>query len=128
MSQAMRPFIFALACLIFGLAFAVPTSETVRAEIDSLLSKLQSSGCEFNRNGSWYSGAEAKDHLLRKLEFIERKSTVQSTEQFIELAAAKSSSSGKPYQVKCGAEAAVDSQLWLSKQLAVLRAGLKSKP
>lgn len=128
MSQSMRPFIFALACLIYGLANAAPTSEPVRAEIDSLLSKLQSSGCEFNRNGSWYSGAEAKDHLLRKLEFIERKSTVQSTEQFIELAAAKSSSSGKPYQVKCGAEAAVDSQLWLSKQLAVLRAGLTSKP
>lgn len=124
----MRPFIFALACLIYGLANAAPTSEPVLAEIDSLLSKLQSSGCDFNRNGSWYSGAEAKVHLLRKLEFIERKSTVQSTEQFIELAAAKSSSSGKPYQVKCGAEAAVDSQLWLSKQLAVLRAGLRSKP
>lgn len=128
MSQSMRPFIFALACLIYGLANAAPTSEPVLAEIDSLLSKLQSSGCDFNRNGSWYSGAEAKVHLLRKLEFIERKSTVQSTEQFIELAAAKSSSSGKPYQVKCGAEAAVDSQLWLSKQLAVLRAGLRSKP
>ena len=125
----MRPFISTLACLVCSSAFAAPTSTPVRAEIDSLLYKLQSSGCEFNRTGSWYSGAEARDHLLRKLEYIEGRRTVQSTEQFIELAAAKSSSSGKAYQVKCGTEATVESQYWLSRQLAILRAlGPKTKP
>ena len=118
----MRLLASVLASLACSLAVAAPTAAPVRAEIDLLLSKLQASGCEFNRNGSWYSGAEAKDHLLRKLEYIEGKSTVQSAEQFIELAAAKSSSSGKPYQVKCGGEAPVESQMWLTKQLGVIRA------
>lgn len=106
-------------------ASAVPTAAPVRAEIDALLGKLQSSGCQFNRNGSWYSGAEAKSHLLRKLEYFEDKGTVKNTEQFIELAASKSSSSGKAYQVKCGSEGAVDSKQWLTNELAALR---KAKP
>lgn len=126
---AMRPLVCVLAGVVCGLASAAPTAAPVRTEIDRLLSALQASGCSFNRNGSWYSGADAKDHLLRKLEYIEGRSTVQSTEQFIDLAAAKSSTSGQPYQVRCGAESPVDSQVWLARQLAVLRAGGgKGKP
>ena len=100
----------------------------MRAEIDAVLAKLQSSGCQFDRNGSWYSSSEAKNHILRKLDYLEGKTTIQSTEQFIELAASKSSSSGKPYHVKCGTEAAVESQQWLSKQLVGMRASAKGKP
>jgi hypothetical protein len=114
--------------VICGLAAAAPTAVPIRNEIDLLLSNLQASGCEFHRNGSWYDAAEAKDHLLRKLEHIEGKRTIQSTEQFIQLAATKSSSSGKPYQVKCGAESPIESQVWLTKQLGVIRsAGGKGK-
>jgi hypothetical protein len=91
-----------LAASISTAAGAAPAAAPVRAEIDALLGKLQASGCQFNRNGSWYSGTEARSHLLRKLEYFEDKGNVQNTEQFIELAASKSSSSGKPYQVKCG--------------------------
>ena len=116
-----------IAAAIFAAAFctaatAAPTAAPVRAEVDALLGKLQHSGCQFNRNGSWYSGAEAKSHLLRKLEYFEDKGTVKNTEQFIELAASKSSSSGKPYQVKCGNAAAVSSQQWLTTELNAIRA------
>lgn len=114
-----------VASIIVTKANAAPTAAPVRAEIDALLGKLQTSGCQFNRNGSWYSGAEAKSHLLRKLEYFEDKGNVKTTEQFIELAASKSSSSGKTYQVKCGNEAAADSKQWLNKELATLR---KAKP
>ena len=108
---------------------ASPTAAPVRSEIDAVLAKLQGSGCQFNRNGTWYTGAEAKDHLLRKLEYIEGKTTVQNTEQFIALAASKSSTSGKPYQVKCASEPPVESQLWLTKQLSGIRASsARSKP
>jgi len=117
-----------LLSLLASLTVASPTSAPVRAEIDALLARLQCSGCQFDRNGSWYSAAEAKDHVLRKLEYIEGSSTVRSTEQFIELAASRSSFSGKPYHVKCGTEAAVESQQWLSEQLVVIRAGPKGKP
>ena len=115
--------------LLTIVAVASPTSPPVRAEIEALLARFESSGCQFHRNGSWHSPSEARSHLLRKLEYIEDRGTVQSTEQFIEIAAAKSSWSGKPYGVKCGAEAAVDSQQWLNRQLTVLRAsGAKSRP
>lgn len=93
----------------------------VRTEIDALLTNLQSSGCEFNRNGSWHSGSDAKNHLIRKLEYIEKRNTLRSTEEFIELAASKSSFSGKPYQVRCPGEPPMESQQWLLKQLSILR-------
>ena len=120
-----------VALLLGLLASTVAASQTsapVRAEIDAVLAKLQSSGCQFDRNGSWHSSSEAKDHIQRKLDYLEGKTTIQSTEQFIELAASKSSFSGKPYHVKCGTEAAVESQQWLSKQLGVMRASAKAKP
>lgn len=118
----MKRFLFAVALVLScGWAAAAPTAAPVRAEIDALLNKLQVSGCQFNRNGSWYSGAEAKYHLLRKLDYFEGKGTVQTTEQFIALAASQSSSSGKPYQVKCGNEPAVASAQWLGRELTALR-------
>ena len=77
---------------------------------------------QFNRNGTWYSAAAARDHLLRKLEYLEDKTTIQSTEQFVELAATKSSISGKPYLVRCGSAAPVESRAWLIGQLGIIRA------
>ena len=122
-TRLMRRLNVAAAALLISLAaLAAPTSAPVRSEIDALLGRLQSSGCTFNRNGTWYNSDEAKDHLLRKLEYIERRGTVASTEQFIELAATKSSSSGQSYQVKCGAVAAVPSAQWLGQQLKQIRA------
>jgi hypothetical protein len=57
----MKPiFVTTVASLWSAFAAASPTSEPVRAEIDALLAKLQASGCEFNRNGSWSNGSEAR--------------------------------------------------------------------
>ncbi len=105
-----------------AMAQAAPLPAPARAEVDALLARLQTSGCQFNRNGSWYSGAEAKDHLLRKLDYLERKDMVKNAEQFIELGAATSSASGKPYMVKCGAAAPVESKAWLTAELKAIRA------
>jgi hypothetical protein len=99
----------------------------VRSEIDALLSTMQASRCEFSRNGSWYAAPDAKAHLLKKLDYLEGKNAVQTTEQFIELAAASSSSSGQPYLVKCGTAAPVQSQQWMLMQLKVLRAPAPAK-
>jgi hypothetical protein len=110
--------VLALGCCVSA---AAPTPAPVRAEIDALLARLQASGCQFNRNGVWHGGAEASDHLLRKLEYIEAKGTIKSAEQFIDMAASKSSSSGKPYQVRCGGQAPVESKQWLTEQLKFIR-------
>jgi hypothetical protein len=119
MKQVLIATVASLCCAV---AAAARTSAPVRAEIDALLAKLQASGCQFNRNGSWYNASEAKDHLLRKLEYLEGKGNISSTEQFIEFAASKSSSSGKAYSVGCGGQSPVASRVWLTQQLPAIRA------
>lgn len=109
------------ALFVAAAVHAEPLAPAVRAEIDTLLAKLSSSGCQFNRNGSWHSAAEAKAHLLGKLGQLERKDLVRSAEQFIERGASGSSVSGKAYLVKCGNAEAVPSQQWLTTELKALR-------
>ena len=104
-----------------GLAVAAPTAAPVRSEIDALLARLERSGCQFERNGAWHDGAAAKEHLLRKLGAIERRGSLASTEEFIELAASKSSTSGKSYRVQCASDAPVESRAWMRRELAALR-------
>lgn len=123
-----RLFLSLAFALAGSAALAGATPPPVRAEIDALLARLQAPGCEFNRNGSWYGGAEARSHLLRKLEAIEGRGTVQNTEQFIQLAASGSSISGKPYLVRCGAAAPVESRQWLTEQLALVRGPAPRRP
>lgn len=112
----------ACAALVFASPSRAELAPPVRAEIDALLARLETSGCEFNRNGSWYKAGDAKAHLLRKLDYFERQGSLQSTEQFIELGASASSSSGRPYLVRCGDAAAVPSRSWLVATLHQLRA------
>jgi ethanolamine utilization microcompartment shell protein EutL len=108
--------------LVAGAVFPGATPAPVRAEIDALLARLEASGCRFGRNREWYAGADARAHLLRKLEYVERVGTIRSAEQFIDVAATKSSVSGAPYQVRCGSAAAVNSASWLRAQLDAIRA------
>jgi hypothetical protein len=104
-------------------AFAGPTPAPVRAEIDALLGRITASNCQFERNGSWHKAPDARAHLLRKLDYIEKRSeTIARTEQFIEIAATKSSFSGRPYRVKCANSEPVESRVWLTRELNALRA------
>jgi len=122
MRLSISTFLLAVQSLLFiSLASAAPLAPPIRAEIDALLSILEKSACEFNRNGSWYSASEAKAHLLSKLEYLERKNAVASAEQFIERGATSSSFSGKPYLVKCANANPVASSEWLSTQLKAIR-------
>ncbi|HYP68896.1 MAG TPA: DUF5329 domain-containing protein [Thiobacillaceae bacterium] len=109
-----------LSCL-FAPAVTAATPSPARGEIDALLARLQFSTCEFNRNGSWHNAAEAKAHLLVKLNYLEARTTIQSTEQFIEMAASRSSMSGQPYLVKCPNAVPVESGPWLLRQLQAIR-------
>jgi len=107
-------------------AFAVDLPATSRAEIDALLNRLGASGCQFNRNGSWYSSAESKAHLAKKLNYLVEKKKLDGTEQFIKLAASSSIMSGTPYQVRCGDSQPVASQTWLTTELQTIRANAAS--
>lgn len=111
----------ALLALAAGGASAAPPPAAAQAEIEALLKALQTSGCQFNRNGSWHAAAEAQAHLARKLEYLEGKGLVKSAEDFIDRGASGSSSSGKPYLVRCGDAPAVESKVWLKARLVDLR-------
>ena len=127
-SAAMRVLLgLVLGGILAVAATAAPLSPGAKAEIDGLMSGLEGSGCEFNRNGKWYSGAEAKAHLLRKLQYLEDHGAVQSTEQFIELAATGSSMSGSPYLVKCDGRAPVPSATWLRLELQSVRKSVPAR-
>jgi Family of unknown function (DUF5329) len=91
------------------------------AEIDSLLSKLQSSGCRFGRNGAWYNGSQARAHLLRKWQHLEQRIQLENAEAFIEAVATRSTSSGTLYQVSCGDRAPIPSHRWMKGQLDAIR-------
>ena len=114
-------FVALLVLLAAPALIALPVPASQRVEIDALMVALQTSACEFQRNNLWHNAADAKSHLLRKLGYLEGKNVVQSTEQFIELAASKSSVSGRAYQVKCAGAAPVDSNIWLNTQLKIIR-------
>lgn len=115
--------ISALLAAFFALgAVAGPLPPQARGEINALLRSLESSGCEFHRNGEWHPGAKATSHLATKLKYLEDHGLVASAEQFIERAASSSSTSGKPYLVRCGGGAAVTSAAWLTEQLKAVRA------
>lgn len=113
--------LFTLVTCVFASNLCAQTNTEVSTEIQLLLGQLERSGCQFNRNGNWYDSADAKTHLQRKLDYLNRKGALKNTEQFIELAASKSSSSGKAYLVKCANEPPSKSQDWLSKTLNQLR-------
>ena len=122
MKRIAIPLLLALGLGAARTAPAAPTAPAVRTEILSLLQRLQDSGCEFNRNGSWYSGAEARAHLLKKLDYLEsHDASLKRSEDFIQQAASTSSMSGKPYLVRCAAAAPVESKAWLNQELGKLR-------
>lgn len=115
----------ALLCLAVVLPSLVTAGEpdvVSRQEIAHLISYLGSSGCRFNRNGSWYTSARASSHLRRKYEYLLDEGLVPDAEAFIERAATGSSVSGKPYLVMCGQSAPVRSAAWLREELTRLRA------
>lgn len=121
MKTAFTAFALLLAATVLAKA---PTTAT-ELEINSLFATLRASDCEFFRNGDWYKANKASDHLQRKYEALQKKGLITNTESFIELAASKSSMSGKPYEVRCGSAAPVSSQSWFTTELNALRAGLK---
>lgn len=116
--------IILLACL-HGAAFAGPDPKA-QAEIAHLLDHVATPGCQFNRNGSWHDGAEARAHLKKKYDYLLKRDLVPNAEAFIARAATESSMSGKPYQVKCGGGQAAASGPYLTEELKRFR-GRKGK-
>jgi hypothetical protein len=110
-----------LLLLVMGIAFAQSPAPAASREINQLFAALENSRCEFNRNGTWHNAQAATKHLQRKYDYLLEKNLVTSAESFIDLAATKSSLSGRPYLVRCGNVQPVPSKSWFTGQLEELR-------
>jgi allantoicase len=110
-----------LAVTLHGAALAAPDARA-QAEIKHLLDYVATPGCQFNRNGSWHEGAEARSHLQKKYDYLVKRNLVTDAESFIKGAATESSMSGKDYQVRCGGGKAQASAVYLKEELARFRA------
>jgi hypothetical protein len=113
-----------LASLLFATsfaAFAAPPPATQR-EIAGLFDTLEHSNCRFARNGTWYDATRARAHLQRKYDWLLRRDAITRSEDFIALAATRSSMTGRAYLVQCPGAAVVESGPWFRRALAQLRA------
>ena len=109
-----------LELLLVPAAHAEPPT-TVQIEVNFLLGYVESSGCEFYRNGTWHDSKSAQVHLRDKYKYLVAKDLVNTTEDFIEKAATESSFRGQPYDVRCNGGTTVTSKQWLREELAHFR-------
>lgn len=98
-------------------AFSTEPSPGAPSEIAHLLVYLETSGCQFYRNGAWHNAKEARTHLEMKYRYASKGNHVGSAEGFIARAASKSTVSGKPYQVRCDHNAPVTTAEWFTAEL-----------
>jgi hypothetical protein len=112
--------------LLLALVTAAPTGAATppaaAREIEGLIAALGASGCDFQRNGSWYTAKKAEQHLRRKYDYLRERDKVATAEQFIALAGTRSSMSGRAYSVRCPGKPVVESAAWLQGRLRALRA------
>jgi hypothetical protein len=113
------------AVLMLGLTLALVTRAepptNVQIEVNFLLGYIDGSACEFYRNGTWRDSKAAQEHLRDKYQYLVERNQIKTTEDFIEMAATKSSFSGQPYMVSCNGGATVTSNQWLHDELVRLR-------
>ncbi len=109
--------LFALSLLSTN-ALATLSAEQ-QQEITHLIDFIRSSPCSMERNGRRYQGTEAIKHILNKQAYFKEK--IDSAEQFIRYSATKSELSGRPYMAYCVGEPALESKVWLLRELKQYR-------
>lgn len=120
--MTLRTALLASLLSIIGVAGAATPSANTQAEIAHLLSYLETSRCEFYRNGTWHDSREARAHLEKKKDYLIKRSLIRTAEDFIDRAGTASSVSGEKYQVRCRPSPAVPSGEWLRAELGHFRA------
>lgn len=115
--QWWAPVLMLLIILCLPLAAQADMNGT-QHEIQYLMDTIAGSPCRFIRNGKIYDAEAARAHIQRKYDHVRRR--VRTAEDFIDLAASRSSFSGEPYRVQCGAKTLLCAD-WLRAALEHLR-------
>ena len=90
-----------------------------KPEVEHLLEFVETTDCEFERNGKKYDGERASKHIKRKYKHF--RDDITTTEEFIEYSATFSTRSGKSYLVYCAEDDPIKSSVWLLEELAQFR-------
>lgn len=108
--------IFMAMLLVIGSSVlnGAPALAQAARDIDYLLTRIEQSPCQFVRNGTVHTPADAATHLRNKRTHVRREFT---PEQFIEIIATKSSMSGEPYLIRCKGQADEQLGAWLRRAL-----------
>ena len=115
----MRQVLSSIFTLLLTASIAFGLDPQTKAEIDELITFVQTSGVRFIRNGQEYSAAEGAQHLRHKL--AKAGDRVKTTDDFITGIASKSYLSGKPYLVKFADGHTQPTGDWLRAHLAETR-------
>ncbi len=114
----MIKFLILLSMLLSGVVNAdVPVMQ--RQEVEHLLAFIKNSGCILDRNGTDYPAKKGLQHIKKKYDYF--RDDIKNTEDFIALAATKSTMSGEYYKVKCTGKKIVTTQHWLLSELKKYR-------
>jgi hypothetical protein len=106
----------ALAFMVTPAGSAAP-ADTAKVEIAHLLTFIGQSNCEFYRNATWYTAAQAQAHMDEKRALLSSRDNIRTAEEFIEKVATKSAFTGLPYRVRCAGGEAVAVSGWLGDEL-----------
>ena len=103
------------ACLLVSSSSAADVAPSVQREIEHLLDFVQNSSCVIERNGKSYEAAAAAPHIRKKYAYFEDE--IETSEDFIELSATRSTMTGRDYLVRCGGGEQIRTQDWLLREL-----------
>ena len=110
-------FYFSVLCLLIAMWSVHCAADS--AEIEQLIAFVAQTQCEYERNGTRHTGAEAVTHIKKKYDYY--REDIETTEDFIRLAAKQSALSGKEYRVHCPNEQSISSETWLLNELTRIR-------
>jgi hypothetical protein len=114
----MRHF-FSIVFILLSSSANADVSPEQKLETSHLLNFVKDTPCKIIRNGEAYDGNSAVTHIQKKYDYF--KDDIETTEQFIELSASKSTLSGKYYTVVCGAAQPLRTKDWLLEELGNYR-------
>lgn len=114
-----------LLLTVISLSVYADVPDDQRAEVDYLIQFIRGTDCQLERNATFYSGAEAIEHILRKYEHYREE--INSTEDFIAYSASKSMISGKAYIAHCKEHEPIEGRQWLMNQLSRYRGSAQTR-
>jgi hypothetical protein len=111
--------LWVLTLVWFSGSIMADVSPATQLEIDHLLNFIRNSSCIIDRNGKTYTAVKAISHIEKKYAYFEDE--IETSEDFIDLSASKSTMSGKYYMVRCGDGEQIRTREWLMQELKGIR-------